>query len=376
METQEQIHYNPFDPAADEPVELIWPHGYLARDDAPKLVYLDLNHWVGLAKANVGHPNSGAYVDLLPVARRAKTTGAVSFVLTSSLYMEIAKITDAHRRTDLATIIEELSDFRTLTSRDVVMTCEVTTVIDAVDGSTASGEPLRLVGTGVLHSVGRDGRLRVRDLTGSDITEVVREQSGDPEGFDAMLRDAHRELDRRVLTGPADAAEEARLRADGWLPDAAVTVAETRAQRERELVDILNADPRWRLGRLRDVVTAREAAHELLEIVTNMTYARSPDGSLFTELFASREASRCTARSMPSVAVVIELKTQYHRNAQLTWNTNTIFDIDALSIAVPYCDAVVTEKHAAHSLRRVHLDEAMNTAILRSPDQLTEWLST
>jgi len=252
----------------------------------------------------------------------------------------------------------------------------VTTVIDVVDGSTATGEPLRLVGTGVLHSVGRDGRLRVRDVAGNDITEVVREQSGDPAGFDAMLRDAHRELDRRVLTGPADAAEEARLRADGWLPDAAVTIAETRAQRERELVDILNADPRWRLGRLRDVVTAREAVHELLEIVTNMTYARSPDGALFTELFASREASRRTARSMPSVALVIELKTQYHRNAQLTWNTNTIFDIDALSIAVPYCDAVVTEKHAVHSLRRVHLDEAMNTAILRSPDQLTEWLST
>ena len=30
MVTQEQIHYSPFDPAADEPVELIWPHGYLA----------------------------------------------------------------------------------------------------------------------------------------------------------------------------------------------------------------------------------------------------------------------------------------------------------------------------------------------------------
>ena len=346
------------------------------RDDSPKIVYLDLNHWVGLAKASVGHTNAGAYVDLLPVARREKSNGAVSFVLTSSLYMEIAKITDAHRRADLVTIIEELSDFRTLTSRDVVMTCEGTTVIDAVDGSSILGEPLSLVGTGVLHSVGRDGRLRVRDGADNDITEVVRKQSGHPAGFDAMLNEAHRELDRRVLTGPAVATEEARLRADGWLPDAAVTIAETRALRERELVDILNADPRWRRGRLRDVVSAREAANELLEIVINMTYSRSPDGALFSKLFASREACRRTARSMPSVAVVIELKTQYHRNAQLTWNTNTVFDIDALSIAVPYCDAVVTEKHAAHALRRVHLGEAMNTAILRSPEQLTDWLST
>jgi hypothetical protein len=64
-------------------------------------------------------------------------------------------------------------------------------------------------------------------------------------------------------------------------------------------------------------------------------------------------------RSMPSTDVAIVLKAAWHRNGQRIWTVNEVYDIDALALATPYCDVVVTEKVCDHILR----------ACLRSPEQ-------
>lgn len=46
----------------------------------------------------------------------------------------------------------------------------------------------------------------------------------------------------------------------------------------------------------------------------------------------------------------VSLTVAAHRNPQTKWTGNDMFDIDALSVAVPYCDLVVTERHARHVL--------------------------
>ena len=81
------------------------------------------------------------------------------------------------------------------------------------------------------------------------------------------------------------------------------------------------------------------------------------------------------ARSMPSAEVVIEMKTARHRNPSMTWDTNTIFDIDAMALSVPYCDAVVTERHAYSILHRAGLGERMGTALIEAPNELVDWLA-
>lgn len=47
---------------------------------------------------------------------------------------------------------------------------------------------------------------------------------------------------------------------------------------------------------------------------------------------------------MPSVRVAVSLKTHYHKNRQHNWTTNDMYDIDALAVAMPYCDAVFADK--------------------------------
>ena len=62
-------------------------------------------------------------------------------------------------------------------------------------------------------------------------------------------------------------------------------------------------------------------------------------------------------------------------NSTQMWTANDVYDIDALAIAVPYCDVVVTEKACHHVLTTAGLDRRMRTAILRRLDDLPTALS-
>jgi hypothetical protein len=85
---------------------------------------------------------------------------------------------------------------------------------------------------------------------------------------------------------------------------------------------------------------------------------------------SSPEAAMAFVRSMPSTDVSIEIKTAWHRNRNKRWTANDIYDIDALSLAAPYCDIVVTEKGCHHLLQAARVDQRMHTTILRGLDQL------
>lgn len=79
---------------------------------------------------------------------------------------------------------------------------------------------------------------------------------------------------------------------------------------------------------------------------------------------------------MPSTEVSIELKTAWHRNRSKTWTADDIYDIDALSVAVPYCGIVATEKACHHVLSTVGIGERMYTALVRDLNDLPELLES
>jgi hypothetical protein len=59
---------------------------------------MDLNHWIGLAKANIGHPDGARYKDALAAMRQTKAAGSVIFPLSGTHYMELAGIGGARQR--------------------------------------------------------------------------------------------------------------------------------------------------------------------------------------------------------------------------------------------------------------------------------------
>jgi hypothetical protein len=102
--------------------------------------------------------------------------------------------------------------------------------------------------------------------------------------------------------------------------------------------------------------------------------ATSRDCSLDDLLGSSPQQAQDLVRSMPSSEVSTTLKFQDHRNRSKRWAFNDIFDIDALSLAVPYCDVVVTDIHRRSVLHTVRLDERMDTVILARLTELPEHL--
>ncbi|MGW5846674.1 hypothetical protein ACWFQ8_01705 [Streptomyces sp. NPDC055254] len=351
-----------------------WP-GLLCRPQPDlRIVYLDLNHWISLAKAATGHPSGDQHGDALSVVREAATSGAAVFPLSATHYMEMSAIRDPRQRADIAAVMEELSGFTTIIDRVIIMRYEIEAALDSVvRHAPPRFEALPLLNHGVGPAFGRRGGLRIRSSDGEDVTEATRAQwPGGTSAFDEMFAEADRRLEREVLQGPSDAEADA-LAATGWDSSAAKAGAQKRVEQERQLSAHLDAEPRWRIGRLRDVVSGRYMAIEVLDLLNEALAAR---GVTMADILPNREAARQFVDVMPSADVHVTLATAAHRNRDKKWDPNDIFDIDALSTAVPYCDLVVTERHACHVLRTAHMPTKIGTEIVPTLSALVSWLTT
>jgi hypothetical protein len=346
-----------------------WPATLRLPARPPKLVFLDLNHWVSLAKAHTGHHDGGQFRDALAACVDAVNAGAAVFPISDSIYMEVAKIGQYRQRRDLRDVIERVSGYRVVTSRVVVAEHEVEGLLDRLVGP--SPDPINAMDYldwGVARAFGKVGGFRIKSKDNErDVTDEVRSQHpAGPEAFDLALMKAELELNRKTLDGPT-AEEVPEMRGLGWDPMAAFEVALRRATQEMEQVERFNADPSWRRGRIRDVVAAREVAIEINNILWRGLSARGTDLEV---AFSDPEAARRAFDSMPSFDVSVSLKTAYHRDPSHRWKPNDIQDIDALSSTVPYCDIVVTDREAASHLLRTGVSERLQTTVLSNISDL------
>lgn len=345
-------------------VSYVWPR--LERESGRKLLYLDLMHWVALARAQVGHPDGAPHRELLSllVAKRDD----VQVVLSAELYMEMWAIRSTRRRFELAEVMEAVSGFAALRDLSGVVTMELDAGIQHVLGGAHEWPPQPLLVQGVLPAFGRDGTLRVVDRSGGDRTAEARgSYRGGPDAFDRVIRDAQRMLARNVLRGPADARDEAALRSAGWDPFAAKRVAEQRAAEESAQAERFAQHPTWRRGRVRDVVAARFLA---LDVLDEMMRATSFRGTTIGGVVSTPVEARLLVDAMPSVDAQVTLRTAKHRSTTTKWRSNDIFDLDALSRAIAYCDVVVTEQHIAHLAHAEGLADRAHTTVLSDLTQL------
>lgn len=363
-------------------VDYAWP-AILRPAYEVKLVYLDLNQWIGLAKAATGHKDGGRYLEALDAARAAKDTGTAMFPLSGTHYMELAGIGSFRQRSDIASIMEELSDFSTILSRAVLIKCEVEAALTVRFGSRPDPHsPLTLLNFGVGPAFGMVGGLRIKNRAGRDVTEEARlEHPKGPEEFDRMLREMNVKFERAMLRGPSpDEAAELRSAGD-WDPTVARKIAADRAALEQMQVENLDSsdDGRdWRRTRLRDVTSGRHFFVDLNEATANGLNARNIklEDAFPAPSEDSDEPSeiRRFTDSMPSSDVFVTMVTEMHRNAERIWKPNDIFDIDALSVGVAYCDAVLCDNDKARVLnvRRVgdRLGTRVTSRLVELPDIL------
>lgn len=353
-------------------VSYVWPRTIVRPPRPPKLVYLDLNHWIALTKATNSHPDGRVHQSAWEACLDAARQGRARFPIADSTYMEIAQIGQYRQRHDLRVVIEELSSYYVVMARHLVSRHEIEALLDDKSGvSLDRVNEMPYLSWGVTRAFGINGGFRVRSADGADVTESARQSYRDgPESWDAIIAAADLELQRRSIEGPT-AVEEPEMRSLGWRPYAAQDVTRQRLQQELEQVTRFDTHPQWRRGRLRDVISGREMLIEINEHLYEAVNARGLD---LDALFETPRHTRELMDAMPSFDVAVTLKTAYHRDPGHRWTENDIHDIDALGSTVPYCDVVVTDKAAAHQLTVAGVAERCETVVLSRLRDLVDHL--
>ncbi|MFF1880563.1 hypothetical protein ACFVVC_03725 [Pseudarthrobacter sp. NPDC058196] len=343
------------------PFDLVWPPGLTRPATPPALLYLDLNHWINLTKAKLQRGSAERYQALLYECRLALAERRTRILLSAPLVEEIYAIRDPRQRNDLADLIEELTDFEYMASLVDVRKLELQATLDEMTGTQGlSFSPIPLIGKSLLHAFGKVGGLRLMGADG----EAVDRNTLEPERLQ-QLRALEHQAERALIAGPSD-EEVPGMRERGYAPEVHRESLAGNVRIEQHFADKQLSES-WRRGRLRDVLLAREVNLELNDMLSAELAARH---RTLGEVAGNLKDARRLVLSMPSSCVTVELKTHYHRDAKKRWSVNDLHDINAMSIAVPYCDIVFTDAAARNGLIRAKLHERLNTILPRTPEDL------
>ena len=339
----------------------------MAGNTSRPLVYLDQWVWISLAKAAIGKPRKTSDADVLAAVQAASANG-VAFPLSATHYIETSKITDPRQRRDLARTMASISYCRTLRSRRILLRHQMLHAMHVSFGRPAfRPQPPEVLGTGVSWAfTGCPGPLTLRGPHGPvDPATIV--------GMPGFLRKANQIGEMLILAGPAD-EEIDELRELGYRPEATTEVEASRLEWEETYVGLLADDPVSRTE-LRVRVQARELLHEHFELYKELIAEYRIN--LSREIGHDPDRPRLSRRRMvtftdlmPSFRIAVDLKAELFRNAAKTWTMNAIHDIDALSMAVPYCHVVIPDREMADLLARSQAGARHSTKIIANLDDL------
>lgn len=329
----------------------IWPEQLVQPKRPPLLVYIDLNHWINLSRANISpEANIDPYQRLLTSCRAAIERKVIRIVIMDALYVEIAeRIKNPRSRKNLARLIEELTGFSTILGRVDIMRIEVHATMDVITKNKEYHPKVQLLGFGVYHAF-------------QEANESDRK----------LIQQSRFLFERGVIEGPQD-LEIPSLRETGYKPEIAIAATESRRDWERTLGPILrNEGQHWRSDGLKTVVKAREIKHELWNSIARQAALRKV--TVWDLLNCVPGSPTEIIDLMPSTAVDVEIKTKYHRNLERKWQINDIRDIDMISVALPYCDIVFTDNEVRDAVTSTKLDAIMNTHLPSTPDDFANYL--
>lgn len=343
--------------------DLVWPSALFLP--APiKLVYFDTLVWRGLAEAAYGRIRNDSYSRLLDECHEAVARRAAFFPVSKEFLIEINKYEGLEGRMRVARTVAEIGRLRSLASRFAIRRLELEDTLTALIGPPrVELGPYHMIGRTLLHAFQQEiVMLRWDRPTNACLNDT----------FEAKNEEIIREIDR--LGG--DFELQMTMLCSGNPGGVLTEDSDTALAREAHIARQLDRDDKRRTGdRLRDVFLASELVHGLNE--ADLDYAFETRGTSLIEWLtqSDRKLGKTLVRGMPSCEVSSELRTRYHRTASTKFKQNHINDIGFLSVAVPYCDAVFTDRAVRNMLKAAQLDRRMNTKLLESPSDAADFLA-
>jgi hypothetical protein len=329
-------------------------------------VYLDQWVWIRLARAANGEPREASDIRVLAAVQDAAADG-VAFPLSTTHHIETSKISSPRQRLDLARTMASISHCRTLRARKVLLRHQMLHAMHLTFGRPAFRPTApEVLGTGVRWAFeGEPGPMVLRGPDGLVDPATI-------EGMPELLRKANQLTEIMILAGPGD-AEVGHLREHySYRPEAMIGVEGSKLEWEASYVDILADHPASK-AELRVRLQARELLHEHPAIYEELI--REYRINLNREVGYKPDRPNVSRRRMvgfadeiPSLRIAVDLKVELFRNAAKPWTMNAIHDIDALSMAVPYCHIVVPDREMASLLSRSRAAERHGTKTITLPD--------
>lgn len=317
-------------------------------------IYLDQAKWIDLSKCRVGHSQGGKFKDVYDVAEAAVARGQASFVLSTAHYFETQRRADPQSRQDLGETMKKFSRFHAIAPVNTVVPAEIRHYLT---GQALTAQ-INLFGVGYRHAFNTNltpGRIDPKVLAllpPGQRTAAVEKFNHEAESFLLAAPATSTGADRRML----EIATAIREGAQKFV-DTHNTI--------REHIDT------YRLrGRLGDV----SMSAELGDIFTPLSAECQRNGIDVTELLATRQRCQDLLQGLPSRWVTSELSRVRHRNPQQPWTKSDLNDFAALSVAVPYCDVVVTERQWARHINQLGLAQRYGTTVLHDLTELTDVL--
>lgn len=293
-----------------------------------KLIYLDQNKWIDLARAYHGKSPDPGFRTALDLARKASASGAAVFPLSAIHYMEIARIRDSGRRARLGTVMWEISGGITIASTRAVLIHELEGALSRVR-PRVQPRPFTLLSRGVAHAFGMD-------RPGYRIPEQLR--SGvDPDAIRIFEQAAQEAIEKSVLTGVGPEG----------ITMAPFGITSHNQNFKEHLETLYSRVSQLPPEQWEDAL----CAISLMDIREPLNEVLRYQGLSFAEFTSGgKDALTHLLNDLPSRRVDLQLHRQVLRNPQLKPNINDLEDWAGLGLAVAHCDAVICEKHFASLL--------------------------
>jgi hypothetical protein len=311
----------------------------------PRVLYLDMNVWIDMTRGCAQEDPAWQQVcdRLVSAVRRDQ----MIVPLSAAHYLELWHRRDAASRRQVAALMRDVTDYVTIPSAHVVRQREAQALVQTwVDSKAKMPTATDLLGRGAAHAFGRpDGRFRfVESIASSDGTTPEGPAAAPPDGWERIRQ--HVDWEWIQLFGN----EELLDAEPGFDRRPEHRFGSLELDRELLVRDWLRSHPEAR-RQFRDIVIAEEfeSLREYIEQACAESQVRPPEplrsGRLGPE---SGGAIGALVRAVPSGHTWSTLRFLKHRDLNLPWEQHDWTDLWALSVAIPYCDGVVTEKRWAH----------------------------
>lgn len=302
-----------------------------------KYVYLDQMHWVALAKAAAKRPDGAHFIEVLEAAREAVANRRAAFPPSFAHLLETARAPKREQRAELAVLMTSLSMGVVLRWSRPLVEFQLRNAVRRLFAQPVIQPEPSPFGHGLEDVFSLDIPQRL-SLPPERATRL-RRTLDTPEAWISLLSHKNETSRRASITSveriAMEAVDEYERRRTTW--------ADEGGDWTRRAYAVLLTK-----------VFEEELQRSLHEIKRTLDDLRNAGPERLMELW----------ESIPSLHVEMELHTEMHCQKSKPWTTHDDRDIACLSLAIPACDVVVTEKFWVDLSRRRKLDDRYITVLL------------